>query len=730
MRRAGPAAYGARPRGRRGGRGGVELLANTGGPGGRPLAAADGAGRLGARRGRHRRDARVDWVPERRDVSASIRSFEQDGNFSLEQLNRLSDNSPDSIPVLLEKWPHVVNFRDEETGDTVLHHCARAGKPEATQRWLSGKVAPAQLENKEHRTALREAVINLEFTTTREMIRLLDPNMSLSRTHTLTVDLVAIGETFPRDVVNFIHILQGDGTPDADCAHFQLFHPQKKLFLLNKQLDATLGYAVRASADGSAVTPWPEYVGENAKVKCECDLLVLMLADFAGMPADPEALPPYTRLYQACEDVSEQHLNALMMTDLMNIATDYKWHAYCRHRVHVRLALYILHFALAATAMLMSTRYSEQSRSFHEAGGWTGDWSTVTVGMACDVLQGALLLSNSVVFYRELNQVKLTLIQMKRRDTGAAESPSCWSAGLQYFSSAWNCIDIAGIMALYGAAVAHLIHSEWLLQTVGSLGVLLNAFSVLQLLTPFEATGPLIKTVIEILHDISGYVIILLVLLWGFSVSFAVAMPKNDAFVDDTAGPLVGLLTSFEAIVGSFHMSDFQDSESTAFFLLYLFGMVVIMLNLLIAIMADSYEKVKESEVVEARKLRAQTIIDEEALMSDVDRGNAEYFPKYLQVLRATEGKEEVWAGLSGKMVSEIMKVEDKMKDNHEALVAQQEVAAKQQEVAAKHRQEMAAKQQEMAAKQHEIDARVSEVATEIGELKAMMTQLLADGRS
>ena len=35
---------------------------------------------------------------------------------------------------------------------------------------------------------------------------------------------------------------------------------------------------------------------------------------------------------------------------------------------------------------------------------------------------------------------------------------------------------------------------------VGALGVLLNAFSLLQLLRPFERTGPLIKTVQEIMN--------------------------------------------------------------------------------------------------------------------------------------------------------------------------------------------------------------------------------------
>jgi mannose/fructose-specific phosphotransferase system component IIA len=98
--------------------------------------------------------------------------------------------------------------------------------------------------------------------------------------------------------------------------------------------------------------------------------------------------------------------------------------------------------------------------------------------------------------------------------------------------------------------------------------------------------------------------------------------------------------------------------------------------------------------------------------MSDADKQNPAYFPKFLQVLRATEGKEEVWAGLSGKMVSEIMKVEDKMKENHEAMNA--EVASVKSDVAS-----MKSSQDKMAA----------EMAAEVAELKAMMTQLLEQTR-
>jgi hypothetical protein len=337
------------------------------------------------------------------------------------------------------------------------------------------------------------------------------------------------------------------------------------------------------------------------------------------------------------------------------------------------------------------------------------------------------------VAYRELNQVKLTLMDMRRKDHN--HPPSCYTAVWKYLSSGWNLIDLAGILALYVAAVAHLIDSEVLLQHVGSLGVLLNAFSLLQLLTPFDSTGPLIKTVLEILNDISGYVALLLILLWGFSVSFAVAMPKNKAFMDANSGPLIGLLTSFEAIVGSFDMNNFENLESMVFFVLYLSVMVIIMLNLLIAIMSDSYEKVKESEVVEARKLRAETIIAEEKLMSDRDRANADYFPRYLQVLRATDGTEQKWSGLSGKMVSEILKVKKQLAQTERGLKQQADQQIEQVKEQVKGQMEEMKEQvkeqvTQLKGQMEEMKEQIHGMKTEIIDaLKAELTQSRAMGR-
>ena len=58
----------------------------------------------------------------------------------------------------------------------------------------------------------------------------------------------------------------------------------------------------------------------------------------------------------------------------------------------------------------------------------------------------------------------------------------------------------------------------------------------------------------------------------------------------------------------------------------------------------------------------------------------------------------------SGKMVSEIMKVEDKMKQNHEA---------------------MAAKHEHMEAKVDHVESKVGEMATELSEVKALLNLLV-----
>ena len=134
-----------------------------------------------------------------------------------------------------------------------------------------------------------------------------------------------------------------------------------------------------------------------------------------------------------------------------------------------------------------------------------------------------------------------------------------------------------------------------MLRPVGAVGVLLNAFSFLQLLKPFDYTGPLIKIIQEILKDILPFTAVLVILLLGFSNAFAVCMPTNADYgfsMQGTGGPVSGLVTTYLAMMGTFDVDHYTQPEAVAMLLGFLFLIVVVMMNLLIAIMADSFEKV------------------------------------------------------------------------------------------------------------------------------------------
>jgi hypothetical protein len=575
------------------------------------------------------------------DVSAFIRTFEQDGNFSLEQLNRLSDNAPDSIPSLLEKWPHVVNFRDEESGDTVLHHCARTSREKipasVIEGWLSGSVAYLPLCNKEGQTALHTAVENQRPRTAKALIRGLDPKLRLSGAICLTQDLVAIAQKWPADLVDLILMLGGsDGG-------FSIFYKQRQVLELTQELD---DFDVRGSPDGSGQEDWDGYEGEEADINCSSVLQVLVLRDFAAAPT-ADQFPPYTALVRAAQANSDLQLNSLMRTKLMRTVTRFKWNTYVRQRVIARLCKYVAHFVLAMVALMVSAHTTDQQEDFKSNGGWSNSdsWSDVNAGMLADVLVAMLGVTNSLVVRQEWRQRGLTSIG-------------------DYLQEGWNQIDLAGIITLYAACAAHFLDGHFVLSQIGGAGILLNALSFLKLLQPFSSTGTMIKVLVNTASspDVLGFVKVMLVLIFGFGMAFAVSMPTNDAFYTTNGTIFPGLLTTTMAMAQDFDIDQYHGFVPMAMFLLFLYLVIIVMFNVLIAIVSTLFDNVMETADVEVDQQRADAIIDEEALMSDADRSNAEYFPHYIEILQRESGEQNAEHVTSRQVQEDVAEMKAEMK--------------------------------------------------------------------
>ena len=70
----------------------------------------------------------------------------------------------------------------------------------------------------------------------------------------------------------------------------------------------------------------------------------------------------------------------------------------------------------------------------------------------------------------------------------------------------------------------------------------------------------------------------------------------------------------WRGIFGDFDVEILQQPNSILMFIVFQFVVVVLMMNLIIAIMGDSYENVKEHETIEALHEQAKVIVDMELL--------------------------------------------------------------------------------------------------------------------
>jgi hypothetical protein len=133
----------------------------------------------------------------------------------------------------------------------------------------------------------------------------------------------------------------------------------------------------------------------------------------------------------------------------------------------------------------------------------------------------------------------------------------------------------------------------------------------------FPSTGPLVRMILVITRDVGPFLGVCSIVIAGCTCFFAINQPEpSSAFgeFDGVAGFLNPLLTVILATLGSYNIGDYTTRAAVTMFLFFAFFVILLMLNLLIAIMGDSYSMVKESELVEGLHERAKLIVEHELL--------------------------------------------------------------------------------------------------------------------
>jgi len=190
---------------------------------------------------------------------------------------------------------------------------------------------------------------------------------------------------------------------------------------------------------------------------------------------------------------------------------------------------------------------------------------------------------------------------------------------------------------------------------VASTAVFLMWFKLFAFMRAFERLGALIRMIEVIVVDILPFLGILVVvmvasayvfyLLFYRYVSFGDPDEPQNIYARQEGEPLVlgwnaALFSQFTLMLGDFSTELLEKSPyprlvKVVFIMVMLFVNTVC-LNLLIAIMGDSYDKVQENAFLEYRREMARVLMEIEIMMTKKERERKDYFPRWLHVLQPT----------------------------------------------------------------------------------------------
>ena len=200
------------------------------------------------------------------------------------------------------------------------------------------------------------------------------------------------------------------------------------------------------------------------------------------------------------------------------------------------------------------------------------------------------------------------------------------------------------------------------LRVFGAFGTFSTFIKIFDWLRLFDGTAFYIRLIIETFIDITAFLLILVITLLTFGIPMHLLNLNRSEELDNTiideVSPFWGLnvlLNQYFLALGEFNFDNFADNPQTAvcffFFLMSTFLTQLTMLNMLIAIMGDTYGRIMECKEINATmtklELMADTIHDIPTTTASRDR------QRFLFVVTPDDdeaGAEGEWGGVIAKM--------------------------------------------------------------------------------
>lgn len=194
------------------------------------------------------------------------------------------------------------------------------------------------------------------------------------------------------------------------------------------------------------------------------------------------------------------------------------------------------------------------------------------------------------------------------------ESIQCYTSPWRHLSDFWNILDMFQIVLSIAILVTYQLGLEDV-EVLLAVAVFFRWYGLLFYLQAFRSTGPLIRMILAILQDIRWFLLVLVVGVLATGNAFYVLLrhEKEPGFSDTKE---LSLSMFKMLILGDFDTDHIVKGPfkhvNAVLFALSMVLVPLILLNLLIAMMSTSYERIKEETEKELNLLRAKLILEME----------------------------------------------------------------------------------------------------------------------
>jgi WD40 repeat protein len=384
----------------------------------------------------------------------------------------------------------------------------------------------------------------------------------------------------------------------------------------------------------------------------KCIFSVKDYADPETPPVEIEAIclgPPHF-IRRAFKSIATQGSADVLNTQVVDYTIEYLWRQ-TKHLFYFQFGLFVTFVLSFSAGHYFRLFYLEDSSAL-----WSRSTSYSFFGLAVIISIYFLVL--------ELRQMFPDCICRTKKHVWWGRCGSI----RDYLGSGWNRLEIVAYMSCPISVVLAILDDEssdeesMYDNITGAISVLFSWMAMLSHLRGFIGVHAIINTFMQILLDIRSFVGVVVVLWLGGTMAFKVLLPGQPDFLNANALATVFLMVMGDPMMDSLEVESNKTVHGVVtpthamvtsvvakgLSLSFVFIVVIVMMNQLIALMGDSYDNCLENISVENKKARSEVILELIELYRcflDPDK----IYPKWLHVLRpkigGTKNKVGQWEG-------------------------------------------------------------------------------------